>query len=415
MTIQLCKIKNLKISAIYYILVLILSMLNCIYLPLKVGIISDFLMIFMVWKEGLFKNLRVKPFLLFYTVWCILSYVWMGGNRVSGMIMSFGYTILPICFFIVGKKIDYEERKYYFRLLINVTRIMLIISLLLVILMPDFYCEYLINKSWVSDKDRFIAKIEARMRMQGFFGATPTGFFCAFLFLADFKQLLWREFNKKTIFFFYLDILFLMMNSRKSAILVAFLLMICEFWNYFKVKRRTASRGAILIVISVFLIGLLVLVALHYGFDFKFVFDLIDRFSAAGMDKALGNRANDNANAISHMTDYMFVVGNGFGSSGHRADVDSGIFIFDNNIMLIFVETGIIGLFLFFCAIFENSNKVILNKRYFSLEFYIVFLSVVQSAASNIMENQFITPLFFLSLGCCSNWQDCKNRGELYD
>lgn len=414
------RIKNInraisKVSLNYYNFVLILSILNLVYLPLKVGIFSDFIMICMAVREKLITNLKIKPFFFFYIFWILLSYIWMGGSRISCMVMSFGYSILPMLFFIVGRKLSFEERKNYLNTIITFIRIMLIVSMILWLLIPDFYCEYLINKTWVADKDRFVAKVEVRMCMQGFFGATATGFFCAVLFLADLKKILWNKFSKSTVSFFFLDIFFLVANSRKSAMLVAFCLMIVEFVNYFKCKHTSSTRPAILLLITAIFCFIFYCIGLYLHFDFKFFLNMLDRFSQAGMDKALSNRSNDNALALSNMKDYMYIVGNGFGSSGHKADESAGIFIYDNNWMLIFVETGIIGILLFMAAIIENVHNVVLNKRYYSLEFYIVFLCVLQSVTSNMLENQFVTPLFYFALGCCSSWRLCTTKGEIYE
>ncbi len=404
-----------KVSLNYYNFILILSIINFIYLPLKVGILSDFIMIWMAIKEKIITNVKVRPFFFFYVFWILLSYIWMGGDRISCMVMSFGYSILPMLFFIVGRKLTFEEKKNYLNTIITFIRLMLIISLILWIIMPNFYCEYLINKNWIANKDRFVAKVEARMCMQGVFGATATGFFCAVLFLADLKKILWNNFTRLSVGCFFLDILFLICNSRKSAMLVAFFLMIMEFVNYFKCKHSSSIRPAILLLLSAILCFLFYCVGLYLHLDFNFFMNMLDRFSQAGLNKAFSNRSNDNAFALSNMKNYMYIVGNGFGSSGHRADTASGIFIYDNNWMLIFVETGIIGIVLFISAIIENVHKVILNKRFFSLEFYIVFLGVLQSVTSNMLENQFVTPLFYFALGCCSSWMLCTTKGEIYE
>ncbi len=404
-----------KISSNYYYIVIFLSFLNLMYLPLKVGVLSDLLMIGIIVKENLFKSLKIRPFFFFYLFWILLSYIWMGGDRVSCMIMSFGYSILPMLFFIVGNKLSFKDKKEYLQKLIKLIRVMLVISFFLWLFMPDFYCEYLINKIWVEDKNRFVAKIEARQCMQGFFGATATGFFCAVLFLADLKKLLWNKFTKGTVTLFFLDILFLVLNSRKSAMLIAFFLMFVELVNYFRYKHTSSIRPVILLLIVVIMCFVSYCIILYLNFDFTFFLNMLDRFSQAGINKAFSNRSNDNALALSNMKDYMYIVGNGFGSSGHKADKAAGIFIYDNNWMLIFVETGVIGIILFSLAIIENIHKVILNKRFYSFEFYIVFLGTMQSTASNMLENQFVTPLFYLALGCCSQWQLCTNRGEIYE
>lgn len=404
-----------RLSSNYYNIVIVLSVLNFLYLPLKVGVLSDLLMIVIIVKEKVFANLEIRPFFFFYVFWILISYIWIGGDRISCMVMSFGYSILPMLFFVIGNKLTFEDRQIYFHKIIFLIRIMLIFSLILWIIMPDFYVEYLINKSWVSDKERFVAKVEARSCMQGFFGATATGFFCTVLFLADLKKILWNRFTTRNVSFFFWDILFLVLNSRKSAMLIAFFLMIVEFINYFRFRRKSAKRPVILLLIVATLCFVFYCVGSYLNFDFMFFLNMLDRFSQTGMNKAFSNRTNDNALALSNMKNYMYIVGNGFGSSGHKADESAGIFIYDNNWMLIFVETGIIGLLLFIAAIIENVHKVVINKRFFSLEFYIVFLGVMQSAASNMLENQFVTPLFYFALGCCAKWWMCFNRGEIYE
>ena len=190
-----------RLSSNYYNIVIVLSVLNFLYLPLKVGVLSDLLMIVIIVKEKVFANLEIRPFFFFYVFWILISYIWIGGDRISCMVMSFGYSILPMLFFVIGNKLTFEDRQIYFHKIIFLIRIMLIFSLILWIIMPDFYVEYLINKSWVSDKERFVAKVEARSCMQGFFGATATGFFCTVLFLADLLRGTYHSFFG--IFFFW--------------------------------------------------------------------------------------------------------------------------------------------------------------------------------------------------------------------
>ncbi len=406
---------KIGISLYYYNLVLILAILNFVYLPLKVGIISDFIMLYMAIKENLITKLRIKPFFFFYVFWILLSYIWMGADRLSGMVTSFGYSILPMLFFIVGRKLTFVERKKYIDTIITSIRIMLVLSVILWFFMPDFYCKYLINKTWVGNKNLSIAKVEARMCMQGISGATATGFFCAVLFLADLKKILWCKLTKLSIVFIFLDVFFLIANSRKSAMLGAFFIMIMEIVNYIKNKPRFSIRLIILLFVTILFCLFFYCVCLYIHFDFNFFKNMLDRFSNTELEKAFTVRANDNESALINMKNYMYFFGNGFGSSGHKADLSTGIYIYDNNWMLIFVETGIIGLLLFILAIIENVNKVLINKRYFSLEFYIVCLVLLQSITSNMLENQFITPLFYFSLGCCSAWKLCTTKGEIYE
>ncbi len=404
-----------KISLNYYIIVFVISILNMVYLPLKVGVLSDFIMICMAIRENLFAKLKIRPFFFFYIFWIIISYIWMGGNRIVCMVNSFGYSILPMLFFIVGNKISFEEKKQYYTIIISFIRIMLIVSLILYITMPDFYCEYLINKTWVTNPNRLVAKVEARYCLQGFFGATATGFFCAILFLADLKRFLWCNFSKGSVALFFLDILFLAMNSRKSAILMAVFLMFVEFINFFKQKKKSSIKPAILLLITTILCFILYFIGLYLHIDFSSIETMIERFSSANLSDAVSGRSGVESRTLGNMKNYMYFVGNGFGSSGHKADESLGIFIYDNNWMLIFVETGIIGVFFFIAAMIENVNKIIINKKFYALEFYIVFLGIMQSATSNMLENQFITPLFYFALGCCSNWRICTTRGELYE
>lgn len=395
--------KKNVLSSRYYDFILLFSLLNLFFLPLKVGVISDFLMVFIFLFEKLYLNIKM-PFCLFaYVIWCSLSYLWMGGDKVYGIVTSFGYTLLPVVFFLIGRKIDNSKKQLYFQRMLLSIRIILGVSLLLHIFQPEFYCDYLKAKGWINFYSYEAARMEAKYGMHGLLGATATGFFCCVLIIVDFRRYLWGKSTFLSIIILMIDFLFLMENSRKSAILLTIVIIIVEMVNYLKIKRIFSVKLLYICALCVFLLLSVLLYCSYRGVKISFVSDLLNRFTVEEWTYAISHRNSISNNTISNMKPYMFLIGNGFGSAGHRTIEELGIYIYDNNWLLIFVETGIIGLVLFICAIIENIQYKVLNKKGIPIELYIVFVVLVQSFASNMIENQFITPMFFFSLGCCSN------------
>lgn len=383
-----------KIWNWYYIILYVACLISIYKLSFQVGTFSVAVMAFlMILKPSIFtrKIDWVDLVLGFYIVWCIASYIWsVGNNKFTNFAVSFGYTLMPCCFYFWAKRISQDESDLWIKYFMIATFWSMILGLTFYIWQPQFYREFLALKSYNPSSSLY----NTRKWFSGIFGPTVIGSLCAIG--ATYELQNFFKGNKKSIVIFFLYTVLLVMSSRKSALVMYFLVSVYLIFANGIISRKNFQR-----IMGGLIFGIALIVFLWYRFPSIFNI-FFDRFTTAEIMLGFSGRNSAILTSLSNVQ--SIVVGNGFGMAGHRAGVYNGAIatIYDNSYMLILCETGIVGLALFIGYIALIMNRAINNHEYCKKELIILVILLMQAFTSNIFELLYLTPLFWFCLGRCS-------------
>lgn len=418
--------KKFRVSDLYYILVMLGYTLSLFLSVVRPGVFASVLMliagietVLLFSKNRISKGFKAKELfglslvdatVLLYFVINILSVFWLtkNGFSISVFAQEFSNSILPIVFYFYAVyNSDEKVSDNYMKVFLASVVYICVIGIILNIICPQNYLDYLFRLGHISLADAPTAKV----RMNSLIGSTSLGFITVAGMLVAVKFFFDginsdRESEKFNIS----DLV----ENKTKAVLSILSFIIC-FAVAFLTSQRAAMVAALIVV--VYINWLLV-----YAFnilDKKFIyFELIaiavliiamfvvmphmaGKIAARllSLPGAIGERSESWIAAINNMYGQWF--GNGLGANGHKAIGTKGQFLVaDGGLIKLYCEEGAIGFGLFVYIIIEAFRKGYKNLKQCYPYIGIIAIALLMSIGSNIISFQLCAPVFYYAIGC---------------
>lgn len=417
-----------KLSNYYYLLIIISYALTLFFSFVRPGVLGALLMV-LIFAETLFLFVKSESFddikklsvaenikkicladavLCIYFVYNIASVIWLThyGYPVSVYSTELVSSILPIVFYFVARCKNNDRQSFYKWFLFAIL-FLGIISILLYVIAPQFYCDYLFNWSYISKADQQTV----RVRMESITGSTALSYLgvaamgasAYFIFPERNKPVQDKKTGEKgkklslsntqifAIFMFFFSILLVFMANGRAGMVAAILVIL--FLNYliiFKLKilDKKFFYGEVIAVV-LFVVAMVVVTP-----------SVANKIWArlVSLPGAVGQRSEQWIAAANNMKGAW--LGNGLGANGHRAiGIEGAHVVADGGLVKLFCEEGSVGF-----GLFSYIMLYVLIKGYKKInstfaEIAIIATSLLMSIGSNIIAFQLCTPIFWYGVG----------------
>lgn len=347
-----------------------------------------------------------------YLSYCSISSVisFINGYPVYGLLSTLVGSFLPGLLAFNREK---ESIESFYEKTYTILTLVFVISLILHFSVPRFYREYLLNEGYTSSNTVF----DAQYFVQGIFGVTVLGTLssCSSLF---FLCKLFDTPSTTTAASMGISIMTLFITTRRSAIasflIGALFIALIKSFAHLKNNNLLISQKKIIFFETTILILTIVVIK-----NFSFLFNLLSRVS--NVSRAIGERNNEWIENINSLAPIQFIFGSGYGIRSHVALRYGFMAVSDSSFVEILCELGVIGSILFAVIIllfiynldFKNTDLYYLSSE------LTVFVFLIQSIGSNVLEFQATATLFWVALGYClhNHYWDmlaaCKETGNI--
>lgn len=326
---------------------------------------------------------------LAYLVWsvCTIGLFFLPGNpsKVSAYIVGIYVGVLPVLAYFLGMQVHPERLRNLIKNIVNIHFLVVIFSLLIHLMRPDFYSAYLqemLKQLDYTDLTQFYA------RLQGPLGSTAVGVLCmssiALLPLTGLSAV--RRLIYLVTFF-----VCVLLTFQRSAILMSIMGVVLNT-AYF-------SRGFRIAVILMFAALGFYIIQAFGGADI--VVRIISRLAEIREILALEGRPTY-AIVFSNLIQYL--VGLGVGATTSIADsmgYNPGGQLVDANHMRILGDLGFIGLLLYFSVLVRPLLTGISRPEMIPLAFVLVAYNL-QALGTNVLDSYYTGYLYWLYLGLLS-------------
>lgn len=375
----------------YYVILSVVYLFGLILPDIRNGLIMAFFMLLLVllhYKSLLYRKKTLLDLLvLFYVFWNTISLVWLffSDITIDIFIAEYSNTILPIVFYFFGRKFLLGN-KFLFYSIFFLTGIF-ILTFILNLSLFEPYLVFIMRLDNVGSMDP-----SSFILFRSLFGLTVTGTLSAIGVILSFDKFL---FNKKYSYFLVFLVYFiaLILASRRSAIYASIFGVVFLNIYYLYFKGISFVRFLIfewLILSFCFLI-------------FFFVFPEMKEFSfdrIVNYNEAINERRNNWEVALSSAN---WLLGEGFSSFSHKAEIVKKFIIPDNAYLRILAEVGVIGVISFFSIIFLTMYLGFGNVSNNYLYLIICIVFILQGIGSDIFSFQVVAPFFWFSVGRIGN------------
>ena len=329
-----------------------------------------------------------------YFVYRASSVIWLlkSGMPVSVYIDEFAVSLLPMIFYLVGRKCDNID-KFYKSFLVSLM-VLGVISLVLYLWAPQFYCDYLYNWTYISKADAQTT----RVRMESVIGCTVLGAIMVSGMAVSIHYLCAssdeKDYRKRRIFgfvTFILSLIFTFLSNMRSAMVVAIILVI--YVNYLIFARfKEVPKKYIVIEIVAVAVAVLALCVIKFDLVLKIWWRL------KSLPGAVSQRSEQWVAAVNNM--YSSWFGNGLGMNGHKAiGIEGTHVIADGGLIKLYCEEGVLGFSLFAFILFLTFKKGVKAFSKYYAEIAVIAMMLLQSTGSNVIAFQLITPLLWFMVG----------------
>ena len=384
--------KSRKFLENYYVMVLFVFVVSLPILNFnRVFVIGLIMMadIFLIMSTNKFSFLRRELIYYIYILFCLISglFYLLNGLPVRIFLSAVAGSVLPIFFVFL------RQKSIYVKIYENIFRVMLIsfiISLLLHIVVPNFYVNYLYYRGYISEMSSFWATYF----FQGLFGVTALGTLSsctALFFLIEYIETR----MKRSLIYMFFSLMILFIAGRRSAI-AAFLLGVIFIVGYY-VLSGSAKRKRLTTIFLILGGGFVGILFYKREFLQRVILRVINISEAV-------NERNDNwIDNLMNLDLVGWIFGSGLGSKSHQVSEIGGLGVYDSSYIQILTELGLVGFCLFvFCIIYAILKARRKNMDKYSLiSLVIMFVFLVQAIGSNVWEFQIISPLFWIAVGYC--------------
>lgn len=389
-------INRIWIAGIYYILAIILYVLNMFIPAVRPGVFATVFMFLVLAELIMHKKVVFEKFtdrlVAAYFIYNSISVIWLvrGGLPVSVYEQEFIVSLLPVIFYYVGRTCSKGENERFLKNYIYAVLIVGILGIMLQVIMPQFYIDYSYKLSFVSKADA----ATCRVRMDSVVGSTVLGFAAVAAMLASIPFVMGNK--KKSLRIFgiaalIVNMIVAFMSNQRSAMVVAILVLI--YFNYllFFVYRLIDRKYFVaeIIVAAIAFIGLCIL---SMDAVMKIYYRLVS------LPDAIGERSEQWIAAVNNM--YSTWLGNGLGANGHRAlGLEDTHVIADGGLVKMYCEQGVFGFSIFIYLVILSFKNGLKNLKDCSAELGIIAVAILSSVGSNILAFQLTTPIFWYAVG----------------
>lgn len=386
----------------YYMIVVVGYVLTLLSTSVHPGVIASALLVLLFVQQAISAASEfgakdkaalntIDLLAVIYFVYNLLSGVWCTrfGMPFSVWAGEFSTGIFTMVFYVAGRRCSDEKRDDFYEKFIWAVYLVGALGLVLFILAPKFYLDYLFNYNYISKADA----PTMRIRMISVVGSILVGYLSVCGMLASSRILLKSVKNKFSIkgaVYMFMGLAFAFLSNQRSAMVVALLVLVYVnfliFFTYHLLDKKWFVAECIGIVLL--FAGICVI---YFGAILKVYYRLVS------LPGAIGQRSDQWIGAINNMCNLW--LGNGLGANGHRAAGICEHLIADGGLAKLFVEMGILGTSVFVYMMILSFKYGLRNLRINAAEVGIVAITLLQSIGSNILEFQLATPIFWFALG----------------
>lgn len=383
----------------YYILVILAYVCTLFSSLVRPGVFAAALMI-VIFVELIFKkkmnihnimDVLIVVYFLYklLTIICIIN----GNMPISVYTGEFAVSLLPMIFYFAGKAIGKRSDSFYYKFLCALF-VLGGVGILLYILAPQFYCDYLYNWVYISKAD----VSTMRVRMQSVTGSTVFGAIniigmCAGIyFLCDNGK---DALSKKKRIFGIVATLFTficgVLSNQRAAMVVGVVLILYINYLIF-VKFEDIPKKYLFFELGAIVIFALLLCIVKFDFVLKVWWRI------ESLPSAISERSEQWVAAVNNM--YSSWFGNGLGANGHKAiGIEGAHVIADGGLIKMYCEEGVLGFSLFVYILFLTLMKSVKNIGRDYAEFGVILAALLLSIGSNVLAFQLVTPIFWFAIG----------------
>ncbi len=382
----------------YYIVILIVSFLSLFYDIIRPAVISTSVIIF-IFTFFLFRYKTLPKtstsnlvYLYIFYIVILMAKSLIIGIPFSIVITDFTYSIIPIIFFFIASNIDKHTITKFEKYFISSVLFLVVVGLIFYYYQPSIYIKYLIEHH--HNFETYMNYHLEYPRLHSFVGSVILGTLSSVAFIFSYYRVL----DNKGKIYKLLSILFLIaviLSLQRSS----------WIFTFFSIFYLTSYRKGFTYTLKKLSFFTLLGITLLFIFQNTDLINLLEwRFSM--LFDAINERSADwgelfNRNLIE------FIIGDGFGSRGHRAMSLNSLTIRDSLIIKMLFEIGVIGFFIFSSIIvfslFNNVKRNSINYVYVTIIIGILF----QAIGSNILDFQIIGTIFWFSIGIITNRNLC--------
>lgn len=422
--INKCKLQNL-----YYAIVVVGYILQVVTFKMKPGILATLLMLLILFQTGIneyskdknaIKKLPwnitlVDAVVTVYFVYNILSIIWFTayGLPISVFAGEFVSSVLPIVFYYAAVSGDGDRKGFYKGFAVAIL-ILGIVSIVLYMWAPQFYCDYLFNMSYISKAD----PSTTRVRMESVTGSTSMSFLSvAGMIVAGYGLVEAVKLSKENkdritgiaisiLFFIFCLALVFLANSRAGMVTAMVVILYLNIILVFSIKAIKKRYFYIELALAITLI--LAICILTPGIAGKIAARLIS------LPGAVGQRSEQWIAAMNNM--HGAWLGNGLGANGHRAlYVSENVHVVaDGGLVKLFCEEGCIGFGLFIYIYAVICAKGIKKLESCFAEIAIIAAVLLMSIGANVIAFQLCTPIMWYAIGVISKTDREEKDSFLY-
>ncbi len=405
-------IKNKNLAIYYYpMMALIYSASLCSLDLIHPGLCSALLLIFimgsMLWQlisylklqQSLPKLSTEDIVMSAYFLYAVLSGAWcisfgMPPKVYLGELVT---TAGPMAFYYVGRTLTLNGdadgimhhklsgRGRFYRNFILSVLLLGILGLILYILAPKFYLDYLFRLEYISKAD----VPTMRVRMLSVIGSTLMGYLSVMAMLASMYFLIKSE-GKKGKLLIVANLFLAFMSNQRAAMVAAILALI--YLNYLIFFTfELIPKNKLAIELGAFALALAGLVFFFRGAFMKVYYRLVS------LPGAIGQRSDQWVGAANNMANIW--LGNGLGANGHRAGEYTKHMIADGGLAKLYCEMGIVGTSLFIFLMLLTLKKGFRQLSNCATELGIIVLTLIMAIGSNMLSFAMATPIFYLCIG----------------
>ena len=144
-------INRIWIAGIYYILAIILYVLNMFIPAVRPGVFATVFMFLVLAELIMHRKVVFEKFtdrlVAAYFIYNSISVIWLmrGGLPVSVYEQEFIVSLLPVIFYYVGRTCSKGENERFLKNYIYAVLIVGILGIMLQVIMPQFYIDYSYN------------------------------------------------------------------------------------------------------------------------------------------------------------------------------------------------------------------------------------------------------------------------------
>lgn len=379
----------------YYTLVMIGYLLTMFTDAMRPGVFAALLLLGVAAELVLRKRISfshtIDWLVAAYFVYNLLSVIWLTRSGLPAKIYvdEFANSVLPVVFYMVGRTAADKTKDFYKKFLFAML-LVCVTGLLLYLLAPQFYLDYLLKWSYISKADA----PTMRIRMNSVIGSTILGFLSVCGMLAASYFLVEKKERKSGILFFVLNFVFAVFSNQRSAMVVAILVVLyINHLVFFEFK--LLSKKYFLIECGVIAAAFAGVCAIAFDVVMKIYYRLVS------LPGAIGQRSEQWVAAVNNMFSTWF--GNGLGANGHKAlDFEGTHVIADGGLVKMYCEEGIIGFSIFIYILILIFTKSTKRLKDCYVEIGIISIALLQSIGSNILSFQLAAPIFWFAVGRCA-------------